>query len=278
MSNILNISLLTITLLLSLSALGAEQSFRHRANYTDRQFDASDVVAEIKFGRSLAARILSKYTVYADQKAQEYVATLGSAVAAQVGRSELKYYFSILDSDDVNAYACPGGYIFITKGALALIKNEAQLVGVLAHEIAHVNERHVIKKLKIKGSDSSFASGLGALIGGSTASFRLALGAILDQGMALLFEQGVQKGEELDSDALAVETLMALGYDLKSYFDLIKSLPHEIKRGRAKVVSKTHPSTKQRLRSLKGLIVKNKLLSKKSLIKNEKRYKSHVSL
>jgi len=270
--------LLITTCLITISlSVSAEQNFRQRVNYTAKAYDVNDVTAEIEFGKSLAARILGKYPLYSDKKIQTYLSTLGSGIASQIGRPELQFHFAILDTNDVNAYACPGGYIFITKGAMKLAKNEAQLAGIISHEIAHVNERHVIKKLKIKGHDSSFASGLAALVGGATSSYRAALSAILDQGYALLFEQGIQKSEEHQSDRLAVETLFSLGYDIKSYYNLISELKSEYGLGRAQVVSRTHPDIDSRLGEINKFMQKNNI-SMDGNITNENRYNDYVKL
>ena len=72
-----------------------------------------------------------------------------------MGRPELRYYFGILDTEDINGYAAPGGYIFVTTGALKLMRNEAQLAGVLAHELAHINQKHIVKQLNLQSTDLS---------------------------------------------------------------------------------------------------------------------------
>jgi len=170
-----------ITLLLAalLGTANASENFRMRAPKVAQLrgvgYTPADVKAEIEFGRGLAARILNTYPLVENPQLQRYVATLGAGLAAQVGRPELTFHFAVIDTPDVNAYACPGGYILLTHGLVKLLSNEAELVGVLAHEIAHVNERHVVKKLKLKGKSDSAVDGLGAMIGGATASFRVAI-------------------------------------------------------------------------------------------------------
>lgn len=165
----------------------SHESYRKRISQVKTKFDGSDVAAEVEFGKSLAARILGKFKLVENPGLQSYVSTLGAGLAAKIGRPELKYHFAVIDNSEVNAYACPGGYIFITQGAINWMSNEAQLLGVLAHEIAHVNGRHVVKKLKIQGKDGSMLSGLGSMIGGATAAYREALGVALDKAYDLLF-------------------------------------------------------------------------------------------
>ncbi|MBF0363639.1 MAG: M48 family metalloprotease [Oligoflexia bacterium] len=260
--------------------------FRLRAYKYNKNFDNSDTLAEIKFGRELAARILNKYKLVdrseQERKVTRYLAALGAGIASMIGRTEIKYYFAILDSDDVNAYACPGGYIFITKGAMKLIKDEAQLAGVLAHEIAHVNERHIIRKLQLRGSDNSVVSGFGALIAGASASYLKTFSTLLDKAMEILFEEGISKKEELQSDGEAIKTLISLGYNPNNYLFLIKSLAKVMQMERGKVLSKTHPSVTQREQEIEEIISLYNINKNQpnqpilSLKTGKKRFEKHV--
>ena len=106
-------------------------SFRHRANlFIQSDWTLSDIDAEVEFGKKLAARILGQYNLLKNDKLQEYVNLLGQGLASTVGRPEITYYFAIIDSDHINAYATPGGYVFITKGLFDKCSNEAEIVGV----------------------------------------------------------------------------------------------------------------------------------------------------
>ena len=211
-------------------------------------YTANDVKAEIEFGRGLASRILSKYKMVDDKQLQKYVNYLGAGLSNHIGRGDLTYYFAVIDSSDVNAYACPGGYILLTKGLINILTNEAELVGVLAHEINHVNERHVIKKLKIKGSDDSSIASLGALMGSSTATFRVALKTLTDEAMNLLFNQGLMESEEIDSDRLAISALYSSGYDINAYRTLLEKIRQSLDSAQAVVLKKTHPKVDDRMK------------------------------
>ncbi len=239
-----------LLLLMMSQAFASHQQYRKRISQMKVEYDEADVLAEIKFGRELAAKILGKYQLLSDQKLQQYVSTLGAGLAQMIGRPELDYHFAVIVDDDINAYAGPGGYIFITSGAIALMKNEAQLIGVLAHEIAHVNKRSVVKKLKIRGDDDSLAAGLGVLIGGATASYRKALESALDKAFDLLFEEGISMKEELLADYLALLTLQAQGLNWQSYIDYLANMDKAIAKGQGEVVQKTHPPTSERIDSL----------------------------
>jgi len=244
---------LVIHLHLSFTILAEESNFRLRENQIEQGYTEADIQAEIQFGRNLAATILGKYKLHADRDLQEYVATLGTAIASQVGRDELTYYFAVIDVDDVNAYACPGGYIFITKGAIQAMENEAQLAGVIAHEIGHVDRRHVVKKLKIRAKGDSTTSGIAAAFGGTSATARILLDQLTEKAFSLLFEEGIAKESEFEADATGVEALTALGYDWQSYRDYIAGLEGYIGQGQGKVLNKTHPSVSQRLDKISEL-------------------------
>jgi len=103
---------------------------------------------EIAIGEQVSARIRAKYGVAQDPQTHKYVALVGSVVAKKSERPSLPWQFIILDTDGVNAFAAPGGYIHITRGALALMKSEAELAGALSHEIAHVTRKHTIKAIE----------------------------------------------------------------------------------------------------------------------------------
>src|SRR3989338_3678250 len=141
----------------------ASEDFRRRKSQTlaEESFSTKDdVEAEIIFGREVAARILGRYKLYEDKNLARYINMVGRSAAQYANRPEIEFRFAILNTDIVNAFAAPGGYIFITKGALRLMEDEAELAGVLAHEVAHVSERHIVKELNIKGTEASPSAGL----------------------------------------------------------------------------------------------------------------------
>ena len=107
---------------------------------------------ELKLGRNVAAIILGKYPQSTNIPLIRYVNLVGQSIASTSGRKDIHFHFSVIESDTPNALACPGGYVFITTGLMKLIKNEAELAGVLAHEIAHINQKHVFNKV-YKGSE-----------------------------------------------------------------------------------------------------------------------------
>jgi beta-barrel assembly-enhancing protease len=101
-----------------------------------------------RIGRQISGNMLGAVPLVRDDKLQNYVNLVGNWVALQSGRSDITWRFGVLDTEDINAFAAPGGYIFVTKGLYRRLNNEAELAGVLGHEIAHVTRKHHLKVLK----------------------------------------------------------------------------------------------------------------------------------
>ena len=227
------------------------REYRKRiSKVVSKDYNQSDTQAEVQFGKTLAATILAKNKLLKDKRLTKYLNRIGAAIVAYMGRPEIKYFFGILDSDDINAYACPGGYIFITKGALKLMKDESQLAGVISHEIAHVNYRHIVKQLKISGKDDSITAGIVSIVGGQAVTIFKFINASLD----LLFTKGLQKEDEFEADSYSFEALATLGYDLKSYYGYLTKVKDVLYKYKDQPLSKTHPSMDIRLLKIKKIM------------------------
>jgi len=250
--------------------------FRLRANHIFWKNQEAGTEKEIDFGRGVAAKILGKYPIFKDEEKVNYVSQIGTGISAQLGRPELRYYFGILDTEDINAYAAPGGYIFVTTGALELMRNEAQLAGVLAHELAHIDQKHIVKQLNLQSSDRSLTSGIAQILGGATLSAKIALERLNDLAFKMLMEEGLSKKDEADADQKALEMLISTGYDPQSYLDYLLSLKPHLEQGQAKVLSKTHPTIDTRIKLLSEFISKHELDSIHGK-KNEKRFKQFMA-
>ena len=103
---------------------------------------------EAQLGAEVSTRIRARYGVVQDQAVHRYVTLVGTALAQASSKPALAWQFIVLDTDAVNAFAAPGGFIHITKGALANLKNESELAGVLGHEIIHVTDKHTIRAIQ----------------------------------------------------------------------------------------------------------------------------------
>jgi predicted Zn-dependent protease len=182
-----------------------------------------------------------------------YVNLVGAALALHSPRSELTYYFAILDDDSINAYSAPGGYIFITKGALLFANDEAELAAILAHEIAHITQRHIVKELNIRARDSSGLSGLTRLLGGSADTTRAALGQAVDQAMEIFFNKGYRIEDELEADRIALLLLAQSGYEPTSLLRYL-TRAEQAKASNTEQTAHTHPASDKRFDSIQKLI------------------------
>lgn len=196
-----------------ISGSGETGEARKRASDLKRE-SANDSVsaAEIRFGRELAARILGNYHLYDDEEANRYINLVGKGIARYAGGEIQEYYFGILDSEEVNAFAAPGGYVFITKGAVLKMENEAQLAAVLGHEIAHIMKRHVIKELDLHEDQGSAISGIAALIGGASGGLRETLDKTLSDAEDILFNKGYMIEDEIEADQTGIILSAMAGY------------------------------------------------------------------
>lgn len=254
----------------------AAQNWRERSS-NDMEINQNDIAAEIAFGRAISARILGRYNSYDNPALVKYVNLVGLVLARNTNRPELDFHFTILNTSEVNAYAAPGGYVFITLGALQLMKDESELAGVLAHEIAHVTEMHVVKELKIKGVDNSVTSGLAQLVGGNTESARAAFSQAVDKGLDMIFNDEYKREDELQADKTAI-TISALGgYDasaLARYLDRVRAVKERVPgavKGQAPDTAQSHPSFNTRISQINEAIAKDGIDVAK-LVKNQKRF------
>ncbi len=205
---------------------------------------------EVKLGRSVAAKVISRFGVdNHDSQSTYYINLIGTMIAQRSDRPNLHYHFAILDTDDVNAYACPGGFIFVTRGLLHTVKDEAELGAALAHEIAHVTERHIVKALQ-----HSKLMKTGAQMAADAFTHGGALfDKMIDQATDSLF-QGLKKSDEFDADAKALVYLDNVGYDYRAMFDVLTLLEQQTKVGRAEVLHKTHPDPVLRIKKLRKVL------------------------
>lgn len=178
---------------------------------------------EINLGKQVRQQVLQQYHVYNDVELQNYVQYIGNKLAEKSHRDELDYTFTLLDSEEVNAFALPGGHIFITRGLMAYLNSEAQLAAVLGHEIGHVTARHAVRQ-----HSASQLTGLGAALG---AIFVPGMNQYASQqlvgmlGTAML--RGYGREHELEADRLGAEYLARSGYDPDAMLDVIRVLKNQ---------------------------------------------------
>ena len=178
---------------------------------------------EQALGQQAHAQTLQQYRVYQDTALQQYVDAVGQRVAAVSHRQDLTFTFTLLDSSEINAFALPGGYIYITRGLLAYLNSEAELAAVLGHEIGHVTARHGVRQ-----ASSAQAANIGA---GVLSIFLPGLrNPGLQQSLGLLSTavlRGYGREHELEADRLGVEYLAAAGYDRDAMFRVVRILKNQ---------------------------------------------------
>lgn len=243
------ISLLFIALL---STVVYADSFRTRLNQvvSDKSY-AADTLAEIRFGKQVAARILGRESLHDNLDLTRYINLIGKSLVFNSSRSELEFHFAIINNPYPNAYSAPGGYVFITLGAIQQAQDEAELAAVLAHEVAHISQRHIVKELNIKSSETSGIAGFSRLLGAASDTTRIALTQAVDKAMTILFDSGYKINEELDADRVAALLLAQTGYDPTALERYLQRIHHS--ESETRVSNNTHPSSEARFQALYAL-------------------------
>ncbi len=172
-----------------------------------REISFMSEAQEISMGRTLDAQVRQEMGVYQDDELQRYVQELGMQLAARSQRPNLPWSFAVLDSPAVNAFALPGGFIYITRGILGYLDNEAQLVGVLGHEIGHVTARHSAQQYT-----RSMGASLGVLVGSIFVPEVRPFTDFAESGLGVLFLK-FGRDDELQADALGAEYTAGGGWD-----------------------------------------------------------------
>ena len=213
---------------------------------------------EIEQGRKAHEQVINFYGVYEDQALQDYVNEVGQRLARASHRPDLEWHFTVVDADDINAFALPGGYIYITRGIMAYLNSEAELAAVLGHEIGHVTARHQVRQQTQQTLTGILGAGAAIFTGNRAVADLANIG-----GQALL--SGYGRDMELEADRLGAEYLGKTGYNPQAMIEVIGVLKNqetfEMQRAREEGreprvyhgVFASHPSADQRLQQAVGL-------------------------
>ena len=212
---------------------------------------------EASVGASEHEKVKQTYGEFVTGPVADYVNRIGQKVAAKTERADVQYKFYVIDSPIVNAFAIPGGYIYVSRGLLALANNEAELAGVIAHEIGHITGRHAAARMS-----QSALVGIGAAIL-SAATGSNAVGQVANVGSDL-YIKSYSRSQESQADELGVRYLANAGYDPKAMAAFLKSLDAQTKLD-LKIAGKsegeginyfsTHPVTADRVNHAASLVV-----------------------
>lgn len=204
------------------------------------------VEEEVRIGQQIAGNLLGAAPLVRDDALQRYVNRVGRWVSLQSERPDLAWHFGVIESDDLNAFAAPGGYVFLTKGLYRKLKNEAELAGVLGHEIGHVLRKHHLKLLQ----KSQGIAALGGLLGSKVKDESQLLQNLIGSG-AEIVARGLDKDAEYEADRIGVVLTARAGYDAYALPAVLAEIGHVSKGDKSvSLLFKTHPHPEDRLSHL----------------------------
>ena len=199
---------------------------------------------EIKMGKEADVSIVQMYGIYNDKKLAKYVNDLGQKLAKISHRPQLTYEFKVMDSPVINAFALPGGYVYVTRGILAYLNNEAELAGVMGHEIGHVAARHSAEQYS-KSYIANLGLGVGSMLSKDVARFA----GLAAQGLGLLFLK-FSRDDERQADMLGVDYATKIGYDareMSNFFATLDKMQSKNNQGGLPDWFSTHPNPADRV-------------------------------
>lgn len=200
---------------------------------------------ESAIGRQIAGNLLGAAPLVKDAKLQKYINNIGRWVADQSERADLTWHFGVIESNDVNAFAAPGGYIFVTRGLYVLLQSEAELAGVLAHEVGHVIRQHHLKILQ-----QGKLLDLGSKVVSKNVGGNDKIQGLIGSG-AEIASRALDKDAEFEADRIAVVLAARAGYDAFGLPAVLQQIGHFAKEdGDVALLFKTHPHPDDRLGKL----------------------------
>ena len=198
---------------------------------------------EVRIGRRVAGNLLGAVPLVKDDRLQRYVNSVGRWVALQSDRPDMVWHFAVIDSIDINAFAAPGGYVLMTKGLYQALSSEAELAGVLAHEIGHVIRKHHLKLMQ-QGRWLEIGS---QLLSQKVGTKDEAIKKLIGSG-AEICARSLDKGAEYEADRIAVVLATRAGYDSYGLPAVLQAIGHTgTDDSRMGLLFKTHPHPDERL-------------------------------
>jgi predicted Zn-dependent protease len=256
-----------------LGALGKIKRGVDKAADAKQKYDDYNVTdkEERQLGEQVSLQLRDRFGVYQNQNVTKYVTLVGTLLAKASSRPNLDWQFIVLDTDGVNAYAAPGGIVHITRGLLGLMKNEAELAGVLGHEVTHVTEKHTVEAIKQEKKVNMVGEAAGSG-GGLRDKFLAQVGAAV---FNKVFEGEFSQKDENEADRIGTRLANGLGYLPSGIADVLKKIDaRNGGRDDRNGMFASHPATKDRIAANEKLIASEKLSGKATA---DARYKSNIT-
>ncbi len=209
-----------------------------------------DEQKEIEIGAGVAARLLGAVPLVHNPAVQYYINDIGLWLAMQTERAELPWRFAIIDSDTINAFAAPGGFVFLTRGLFESLRDEAELAGVLAHEIGHVLKYHHLNAIQ-KTAQLGIAADVASM---AVNQKGYNLDAFVNTGVEL-YAKGLDKDDEFEADEVGVVIATRGGYQPEGLLGVLMTLENlNPEDDSFALMFKTHPPASERLAKLQAMI------------------------
>jgi predicted Zn-dependent protease len=216
----------------------------------EKSFIAISDSQEVEIGKNVDTEVRAKEKILPDSTWQRYLAEVGQKIVKVCDRQEIDYHFAVIESDQINAFATPGGYVYFYSGILNMIDNEAELAAVMAHEISHVVARHSVKSLQASvGLDVLLQLALGEK---SQGSWGQVAGLAMNLGMT-----GYGRSHELEADKFGVFYMQKAGYNpdgARTMFGKLAALTGDKQQGFFESLTSDHPDTQERLAKINAEI------------------------
>ena len=217
------------------------------------QFQLISVADEIALGREAQQAVRKEVPTVNDRQTVEYISGLGRRLAGRAGGPKYPYTFTVANQREINAFALPGGPVWIHRGAIAAASNEAQVVSVLAHEVAHIAQRHAADQISKQLVANGLIGILGAVLGNDRSAQTAQLGArVLAGGYMLKFS----RDDEREADSAGAAIMRRAGWDAREMVAFMEKLRKEQGRNPSAVETflSSHPAPGERAQRLRGMV------------------------
>jgi len=231
---------------------------------------------EYYLGRAVAANIAGTYPIYKNPALQAYLNKICNTIVINSPRPNIYkgYHVAILDTDEINAFATPGGHIFVTRGLIACASNEDALASVIAHEVAHIQLRHALTAIRnaryVNAAVSGALAGAGEAGGSNTKELAGIMGDSVNEIVTTLVVNGFSKDQELEADKTALSLLASAGYQPSGILEMLQALKQ--KQQGKQGFGKTHPTPDVRITNVNKNLKQYKVPDTRSF--RDKRYKN----